>query len=222
MGIAKGIVSPFGSPARAQNQPSHAYMLRSTGFNPSRRVQIVVLLLLAASGLLSGCATGYQKMTAFTITGGFREKDLGKNVWRVEFGGNGYTSIETAQCFWLYRCAELALEKGFDGFEILSDIRLTKAVDPHEAFGLPQPRFQKAQYYVPIMIPMNDSNKPHLLADILLLKAPVTAAPPRTFDAHKLKAALEPHVAEPMKSRGNVKPHIHEYLLPENKLNPGI
>lgn len=179
-------------------------------------------LLLVSALLLGGCATGYQKMTAFSITGGFVEKDLGKNVHRVEYGANGYTSFETAQCFWLYRCAELTLEKGFDGFEIISDIRLTRAVGPHEAFGVPEPAFKMAQYYVPIMIPMNDANKPHIRADILLLKGDFKAAPPKVFDARKLKAALDPHVADPIKSRGNVKPHIHDYLLPEGKIPSGI
>lgn len=179
------------------------------------------LLLLASAALISGCATGYQRMNAFTITGGFSDKDLGKNVWRVEFAANGNTTNETAQCFWLYRCAELTLEKGYDGFEILSDIRLVKAVSPYEAFGLEEPRFQNAQY-VPIFIPMSDVNKPYIQADILLVKGSVDARPPKVFDAKQLKSALEPHVAEPIKSRGNVKAHVHEYLLPPNKLPPAM
>lgn len=157
-------------------------------------------------------------MNAFTWTGGFSDQDLGKNVWRVEFSGNGYTTPETAQCFWLYRCAELTLEKGFDGFEILSDIRLVRSVSPHEAFGLDQPRFERAQY-VPIFIPTSEAHKPYIQADILMLKGAVDVNPPRVFDARKLKAELEPHVAKPIKSRGNVEPHRHEYLLPPKKLD---
>lgn len=180
---------------------------------------IILTLLLVALLNAGGCATGYQKATAFSITGGFRETDLGRNVHRVSFSANGYTTAETAQCFWLYRCAELTLEKGFDGFEILSDIRLTRTVSPYEAFGLPEPKYHQAQYY-PIFIPMETANKPYFEADILLLKGEdVRPSPPKVFDARALKAALEPHVAEPMKSRGNVKPHIHDYLLPEDKLD---
>ena len=41
---------------------------------------------------------------------------------RVRFVGNGFTTRETAQVYWLNRCAELAADKGFAGFEILSDI----------------------------------------------------------------------------------------------------
>lgn len=180
-----------------------------------KTIAIATSLLLGV--LLSGCATGYQKATAFTLTGGYQEKDLGQNVYRVTFGANGYTSQETTQSFWLYRCAQLTLEKGFDGFEILSDIRLVKAVSPYEAFGIQEPTFQPAQYY-PVIVPMYDIAKPYIEADILLLKSgDFTASPPRIFDARKLISALEPHVAEPIKGRGNVKPHIHEYLMPEGK-----
>lgn len=179
-------------------------------------MKTIVPLLLAGAALLGGCATGYQKATAFSFTGGFREADLGRNVHRVAFSANGYTTAETAQCFWLYRCAELALEQGATGFEILSDIRLVRSLPPHEAFGL-GPTVELAQYY-PIFIPMDNMNKPYIEADVLLLFESVTPNPPKVFDARLLKAALEPHVAEPMKKRGNVKPHVHDYLLPPNKL----
>lgn len=173
------------------------------------------ILILCA--LLAGCATGYQKSTAFTLTGGFKDKDLGKNVCRVSFSANGYTSRETAQCFWLYRCAELTLEKGFNGFEILSDIRLAQSLSPEKTFGVEESEIQQA-VFVPIYIPMDESNKPFIEADILMIKGKINARPPRVFDARKLKAALAPHVEEPIKSHKNVKPHVHDYLLPERKL----
>ena len=177
----------------------------------------IVFSVTSAALLLAGCATGYKRMNAFSISGGFTDKDLGKDVWRVEFSGNGYTTSETAQCFWLYRCAELTLEKGFDGFEILSDVRLTQTLPPEQAFGPGDLRARPVQYY-PIFIPTDDSGKPYIQADILLLKGEVTSEPPKRFDAHRLKAALAPHVEKPIKSGGNVDPHIHEYLLPEGKL----
>jgi hypothetical protein len=161
---------------------------------------------------LAGCATGYHKLTPLSLTGGFKEKDLGRNVWRVTFSANGYTTRETAQTFWLYRCSELALEKGFQGFEILSDIRLTQSVPADKVFGSDESEVQPA-VFVPIMIPMDESYKPNIEGDIVLLKAPIKAHPPKVFNAAKLKAALQPHVEKPMKSGGNVKPHVHDYLL---------
>jgi len=77
-----------------------------------------LLALLAPA--LAACATPYAKEG---FTGGFEVKELGQDVYRVRFQGNGYTSKETVQSYWLYRCAELALEQGFTGFEILSDMQ---------------------------------------------------------------------------------------------------
>jgi hypothetical protein len=178
------------------------------------RTAVMVLSALC----VSGCATSYQRLTAFTYTGGYSDSDLGKNVYRVEFSANGATTRETAQTFWLWRCAELTLEKGFDGFEILSNINLVRAEsdtgDEDSAVS-----FRHAAY-VPIYVPSNESNKPYLLGDIHMILGPVVGTPPKIFDARKLKQALEPFVAPAIKSTGqNVKPHIHEYLLPEGKLS---
>lgn len=78
------------------------------------------LSVLAACALaLAACATPYQQSG---ITGGFNVIPLGQDVYRVSFGGNGFTTQETAQVYWLNRAAELTLEKGFASFEILSDM----------------------------------------------------------------------------------------------------
>jgi|GEM_PF-1872802 len=184
-----------------------------------KRYSIVVLL--GAVVLLNGCATGYQKINAFTISGGYKDSDLGRDVYRVGFGGNGYTTRETVQCFWLYRCAELALEKGYDGFEILSNIQLTEVVAPGAVFGS-EVQVKPAGYvYVPVVIPMDNSYKPFIEADVHMLHGTIENQPPKVFDARKLKSALEPYVRDPIRSRGNVKPHVHEYLLPEGKLDRG-
>ena len=188
-----------------------------TGPAPSMLIMKKYPIIIALCALLIGCATGYHKLTPLSLTGGFKEKDLGRNVWRVTFSANGYTTRETAQCFWLYRCAELALQKGFQGFEILSDIRLAQSVPAEKAFRSDESDIQQA-VFVPIMIPMDESYKPNIEADIVLLKGPIKAHPPKVFDAAKLKAALEPHLEKPMKSGGNVKPHVHDYLLPEHTL----
>ena len=79
-----------------------------------------VLIMAATAVTLVSCATPYQEQS---FTGGFTVKELRSDVVRVHFGGNGYTTRETVQVYWLNRCAELALEKGFAGFEILSDMQ---------------------------------------------------------------------------------------------------
>jgi len=85
------------------------------------------LVLAAAAVGLASCATPYAQSG---LTGGFDVQELRPDVFRVSFQGNGYTSRETVQVYWLYRCAQLALEKGFGGFEILSDMQFVMRQPP--------------------------------------------------------------------------------------------
>lgn len=82
--------------------------------------------------VLVSCATPYQQSG---ITGGFDVKELRTDVFRVSFQGNGYTTRESVQVYWLYRCAELAIEKGFAGFEILSDMQFVMQRPPMDDRG---------------------------------------------------------------------------------------
>jgi hypothetical protein len=68
---------------------------------------------------LAACAvvTPYQP---HSLTGGYKERLVGPNRWYVEFYGNGNTTRETVTAYWLYRCAELTQEKGFDYFVFIS------------------------------------------------------------------------------------------------------
>lgn len=181
----------------------------------------VILLLGLAMVSLSGCVTPYQRLTPLTATGGYTDQDLGRDVVRVEFGANGYTSRETAQAFWLWRCMEVTLEKGFDGFEILSDMRLSNVPRSPPEPVTSGPTMRPVAYtYVPIIVPIDNSNKPSFMGDIHLLKGPIAVAPPKVFDARMLKEQLGPYVLPAIKDRANVKAHIHEYLLPPGKLSP--
>ena len=76
---------------------------------------IVVCLAL----LVVGCATSYQRVSAFTLTGGYYDEELPTGEYKVGFGGNGYTSTTTAMDYTLLRCAELTIEKGKKYFEIV-------------------------------------------------------------------------------------------------------
>ena len=179
--------------------------------------QLGILLLTAA---LAGCATTYQPTGA---TGGFKEMELKPDIWHVAFSGNGYTTVETVQTYWLYRCAELALEKGFDGFEVISHIQLVLPLSPEQFFAddAPiKPARSAGPVYTPIYIPSgNGARKPLLEADIRLLKNPISVAPPRVFDALELKTVLDPYVFGKKCSTDNVCPHVHEYLHPKGKFD---
>ena len=216
-----------------------------------------VLALAMAAAVLVACATPYGEQG---LLGGFSAVELRPDVWRVKFQGNGFTTRETAQTFWLNRCAELTLEKGFTTFEILSDMQfvmrqpyedeepmakrnrllpasrvtvLASIQELAEASGWHSdgerlvsqvvPRVKVAAVAarsVPIFIYSGGSavRMPALEGDIHMIKRPVTASPPKIFDAKTLKAALTPHMSNEKCGTGNVCPHVHEYLLPAGKL----
>lgn len=73
--------------------------------------------LLFLGLILTGCATGYQP-TGFG--GGYTDLQLGADLFRVAFRGNGYTSAERAADFALLRAAEVALAQGATHFLVLS------------------------------------------------------------------------------------------------------
>ena len=72
-----------------------------------------LLIVLAYSAVLSGCATGYHSEG---FSGGFEETALAPNVYRVSFSGNGYTRSSRAEELALLRSADLTLQKGFRYF----------------------------------------------------------------------------------------------------------
>lgn len=126
------------------------------------------LLLVAA---LSGCqATQYQPAAP---RDGFGEVEFEGNIWRIRFMHNAFTTRETAQSYWLYRAAELAMSKGYDGFEVLSlGGRARSAGDG-----------------------VSRSSSFIIEGDIRMLKKPFESIPPKTYNAEALKAVLDPYVA---------------------------
>jgi hypothetical protein len=156
--------------------------------------------------VLSGCATGYH---GSSIDGGYSAKEVEPGIWRVGFSGNGFTTPESVQTYWLYRSAELALEKGFDGFDILSNLRLV---------GVPpaNPLVHLAKGGTIIFVPgVGVGSRSSLEGDIQLIKRPFEPAPPKVFDAAALKERLEPYVTG-QKCNDNVCPHVHHYLRPDD------
>lgn len=75
-------------------------------------------LLLFTFALLQGCATSYHKSS---FNGGYSETQLGENIFRVSFSGNGYTGGERVADFVLLRSAELALENGYAFFVVIDE-----------------------------------------------------------------------------------------------------
>jgi len=67
--------------------------------------------------LLAGCMTAYQPRGA---TGGYVDEKLGEDTYRVSFYGNGNTHREAVLKYFLYRCAELTLQRGYQYFELFA------------------------------------------------------------------------------------------------------
>jgi hypothetical protein len=166
---------------------------------------------VAAALLLTGCATAYAPQS---MTGGFLDEKVADDVWRVSFAGNGYTSQETVQTYWLYHCAVLALEKGYAGFRLSSRMELSQLAPGADASAVVVKAGHAAAPVYVYGYGGGVYDKPSMYGEIRLLKAPVPAVPGRVFDAARLKAFLEPYVNGP-KCGGNVCPHVHRYLYPD-------
>jgi hypothetical protein len=76
------------------------------------------LISVAVMITVSACATSYQ---SDGFSGGFKETQLGPDIYRVSFNGNAYTSRERVQDFALLRAAELTLQSGARYFVVVSE-----------------------------------------------------------------------------------------------------
>ena len=130
------------------------------------------------------------------------------------FFGNPFTNAETMQTYWLYRCAELTREKSFDGFEITSGITLTME-------GIAEPYQVAAARAAPAPIIIYGgaggvaTPAPTIIAEIKLLKKPITEVPRKIFDADVLKLQLDAIVKGRKCEKSNVCHYLHQYLNPD-------
>src|ERR1043166_4513540 len=76
-----------------------------------------------ALAMMLGCATPYQPKG---YTGGYQDLQIGDNMFRVSFEGNGFTSAERTSEYLLLRDAEVTLDKGFRWFIIASDQQMSQ------------------------------------------------------------------------------------------------
>ena len=73
-------------------------------------------LLILGALVLAGCATPYQPRG---FTGGYSDRRIDSSTFHVSFRGNAYTSRQAVETASLQRCAELAVQSGFDSFAIV-------------------------------------------------------------------------------------------------------
>lgn len=84
-----------------------------------RRTRFVLVLVMALSAsLLSACAALY-KPAPFWGASGYSSTDIDGSTVQVNYLTGATADPGTARDYALYRCAEIALERGFDGFVVL-------------------------------------------------------------------------------------------------------
>lgn len=156
---------------------------------------------------LTGCATGYQKSG---MTGGYTDQRLSDSAYYVEFSGNGYASSERVHTFWLYRCAEVTLEHGFDFFVLKEGKRV--ALDDSRATVVPavwHPDRDGGQLiktrggggYTYTYIPGTTITTYDSKGTVLMYHQPLPDELAWAIDARKLKEQLKPYVDSNGKSR---------------------
>ncbi len=184
----------------------------------------VILALIA----LTGCATStsYREDNFsnrfFVGPGGFDQMRIGDALYVVTYSANDITTRTTMQTYWLHRCAELALQSGYDGFEVLDDVRLS-ANDNSAAEMLSVARFYSDFVTVRgsgvIFIPSFSYTVPavplaRISGQVKFVKGNAPSNPPVYFDARSLQATLAAVMAAPRCDRDNICEHEKHYLRP--------
>ena len=87
-----------------------------------RNLHIALICLL-----FMGCTTAYGPAN---FTGGYKERKLDENSYIVSFFGNGNTSEQQVWNYWIYRCAELTLQNGYELFALIPSDKHALLNDP--------------------------------------------------------------------------------------------
>ena len=76
------------------------------------------LLCVAVSFCVVACATPYHRKTSGDSTGGYDELRFDDGIYAVGFDGNNEASKSKVWAYWIYRCAELTREQGYELFRV--------------------------------------------------------------------------------------------------------
>ena len=199
-----------------------AFQMRKSVRKPSRA--LIGLALLASIG---ACVTAtpyqpYRAEVAGGIHGGFSEQRVAPDRYRVRFHGNELTSRDRVEGYLLYRAAELAIQNGYDWFQIIDrhtehDVQTYVRPDPlyHPWYG-PDYGYWRPhwRYYRPAIgwhVWHPESGAPFWAdrvdvttvesfeaeAEVILKRGPVPADRERAFEARMVLAKLGPTIVRP-------------------------
>ena len=85
-----------------------------------------IILFALVVFLNSACVTAYGP---YGPTGGYTDKKIDDDTYIVSFIGNSNTPTDRVWAYWIYRCAELTKEKGFDYFTLTPIDKTSKYYD---------------------------------------------------------------------------------------------
>lgn len=177
-----------------------------------RTIRTLALLLLLG-GLAAGCSqpTPYQPKgpDGMGPRYGFAEQPLAEDRYRVTASGNESTSRETIENYLLFRAGELALDRGYPGFEVIE-----RSVEPVTRYvttygygtGLGRPlgyAFLPGPLYNPGYLggPREAYSRPFVRyrasAEILLLDELPETPQPEVYRARDVITQLAPSINRP-------------------------
>lgn len=170
------------------------------------RQNLLTLSLIFCATLLSACATmtpyapiDAQKGQAY----GYEHQKLEETRYRILFRGNSFTSRQTVEDYLLFRAAELTLEQGFDGFEVVT--RATDETKQTQSFHTPSHYRFSYRYYrlawsdwgPPMDADTITSSRFEASAEIILFKG-TREKSANVYDAKQLIENLSPRIKRPV------------------------
>jgi len=174
-----------------------------------------------ALSALAGCATPYMR---HGFIGGYSQKKLGEATYLVKFDGNGYSSKDRVWYFWIYRCAELTRQHGYEMFALLGpeaagaepaavrkrwEASSPAMVEPAQSAG--------AAGYPYYEAPGGLVTTYHASGTIQMLHAPVAEDQALVLSASAIIEALKPYVD----SGGKAAPPTRAQVLERAAVEPG-
>jgi len=94
----------------------------------------IYLPLLAVLLTLGGCSTAqtlYRKESLWDMRGGYNDKKLADDRYKVTYGANGYVTKQQAQDLTTMRGAELCQAAGYDYFRMVTGTVTITRIQPY-------------------------------------------------------------------------------------------
>jgi len=171
------------------------------------------IFFLIITILVGGCSTGYGPDGLY---GGYKERAVDEDSYIVSFESFGHTTSQQVWNYWIFRCAELTLEKGHQFFELVPTTET--------AYNLPSEILQPIMFTMLPFVKVNNNlikpvryqvtysaGTPNYLSSGLvnMYSLPVPQSAGMVLDAKAIVTVLKDYVS----SRGGIKPPEKKDLI---------